>query len=299
MSLILELQKITNNVKFNEPMSQHTSFKVGGLVDIFLEIEDDEELKKVIRLCHQFQTPYFIIGGGSNLLVKDKGIQGVVIKLVGNFKKIQVFDNGRVIAGAGALLPKLVNLTYKFGLSGLEFAVGIPGTIGGAVIGNAGVAEKSIANCLISVNVLDKEEVKIKKLAPQNCGFSYRNSNLKKYIIVNVEILLTKSKICSIVYNLEGYKQKRKNTQPINFKSAGCIFKNPRGNFAGKLIDDAGLKGLRIGGAYISHKHANFILNDGTATADDILNLMAKIKDKVFDKFGIKLEEEIVIIGAE
>ncbi|MEW6097317.1 MAG: FAD-binding protein, partial [bacterium] len=227
MSLDLEIQKITHNVKFNEPMSKYTYFKVGGLADIFVEIADEEELKKIVKLCNQFQTPYFILGGGSNLLVKDKGIRGVVIKLVGDFKKIQLFDNGRIVAGAGVLLPRLVNLAYKKALSGLEFAVGIPGTIGGAVIGNAGIAEKSIAQCLTSVNVLDKEEVKIKKLVLQDCNFSYRNSNLKKYIILGVEILLTKSKICSIVYNLEVYKQKRKNNQPVNSKSAGCIFKNP------------------------------------------------------------------------
>ncbi len=299
MSLSLEIQKITRNVKFNEPMSQHTSFKVGGLADIFLEVGNEEELKKVIGLCHQFQTPYFILGSGSNLLVKDKGIRGVVIKLVGEFKKIRVLDSCRIVAGAGALLSGLVNLTCKKEFSGLEFAVGIPGTIGGAVVGNAGVAEKFIANYLTFVNVLDKKEIKIKKLAPKDYDFFYRNSNLKKYIILNIEILLTKSKICSIVYNWDAYKQKKKGTQPINSKSAGCIFKNPEGNFAGKLIDEAGLKGLRIGGAYVSHKHANFILNDGTATATNILNLIAKIKDKVFEKFGIKLEEEIVIVGAE
>jgi len=299
MTLALEIQKITHNVKFNEVMSKHTSFKVGGQADIFLEIGDEEELKNVVTLCNQFQTPYFILGGGSNLLVKDKGIRGVVIKLAGDFKKTQVFNNGKIVVGAGVLLPQLVNLTYKKELSGLEFAVGIPGTIGGAVIGNAGVAEKAIGNCVTSVKVLDKEEIEIKKLLPQDCGFSYRNSNLKKYIVLDVEILLTKNKICSIVYNLEKYKQKRKNSQPINPKSAGCIFKNPTGNFAGKLIDEAGLKGLRIGGAYVSHKHANFILNEGTATAADILNLIAMIKKRVFDKFGIKLEEEIVIVGEE
>jgi len=296
MNIALEIQKITSKVKFNEPMSQHTSFRVGGLADIFLEINDEEELKKIINLCHQSQTPYFILGGGSNILVKDSGIRGVVIKLGGELKKIQVFDNGRLVVGAGVLLPRLVNLISKKGFSGLESLVGIPGTVGGAVMGNAGVSEKSIGNCIIAVKVLDKEKVKITRLPAKDCGFSYRNSHLEKYIILEVEILLTKIKICSIVYNLDWYKKKRKNTQPMSSKSAGCIFKNPVGNFAGKLIDEAGLKGLRRGGAYISHKHANFILNDGTATATDILNLITLIKEMVFKKFGIELEEEIVII---
>jgi UDP-N-acetylmuramate dehydrogenase len=297
MSLDLEIQKITNNVKFNEPMHQHTYFKVGGKADIFVEVNNEGELNKVVELCNQFQTPYFILGSGSNLLVKDKGIRGVVIKLVGDFKKIQLFDNCRIVAKAGVLLQKLVNFSCKNVLSGLEFAVGIPGTIGGAVVGNAGIKDKSISNLITAVSVLDKG--KIKKLLPKDCEFSYRNSNLKKFIILDVEILLTKNKFCSIVYNLDKYKQKRRNTQPISSKSAGCIFKNLEGFAAGKLIDDAGLKGTRIGGAYISHKHANFILNDGTASANDILNLIALIKEKVFDKFGIELEEEIIIVGED
>lgn len=297
MNLILEIQKITPKVKFNEPMSRHTTFKVGGAADIFLEINNEEELKKIVELLPKFHKPYFILGGGSNLLVKDTGIRGVVIKLVGEFKKIQVFDNGRIIAGAGVLLQRLVNLTCKKGLSGLEFAVGIPGTIGGAVVGNAGVSDKSIADCITFVKVMDKN--KIKRLTAQDCGFSYRNSDLKKYIILDVEILLTKSKIYNTLYNLEEYRQRRRKTQPINSKSAGCVFKNPVGNFAGRLIDEAGLKGLRIGGAYISHKHANFILNDGTASAKNMLDLIVRIKEKVLDKFGVTLEEEIITIGEE
>lgn len=297
MSLELEIQKITNNVKFSEPMTKHTYFRVGGKADIFVEICNEEELKKVIELCDKFNTTYFILGGGSNLLVKDRGIKGVVIKLIGGFKKIQLFDNCKLVAGSGVLLKKLVNFTCKKGLSGLEFAVGIPGTIGGAVVGNAGVGDKSIGNFITAIRVLDKKE--FKKLTPKDCDFSYRNSNLKKYIVLDVEILLTKNNICSIVYKLDEYKQKRKNTQPISLKSAGCVFKNPIGNFAGKLIDEAGLKGTRIGGAYVSHKHANFILNDGTASAKDILNLIDVIKKKVFDKFGIELEEEIVIVGED
>ncbi|MFH1562409.1 MAG: UDP-N-acetylmuramate dehydrogenase [Nitrospirota bacterium] len=301
MNLAEELQKVIYNVRVNEPMSQHTSFGVGGPADIFMEVGDEEELRKIVSLCNQFHTQYFILGGGTNLLVRDEGIRGVVIKLVGEFKRIEVSDKS-IIAGAGISLAKLVNWAYAKGLSGLEFAVGIPGTIGGAVIGNAGVAEKSIGNCLNYIRVLDKEAClveKIKKLAPKECGFSYRNSRLKKYIILDVEILLTKSKICSIVNRLERYKQKRGNTQPVKTKSAGCIFKNPPDNFAGKLIDEAGLKSFRLGGAYVSQKHANFILNDGTATAMDILDLIAEIKEKVFEKFGVKLEEEIVIIGED
>lgn len=292
----MNLALITPDIKFNEPMSRHTSFGVGGLADIFVEVGDEEKLRNLVQLLHQSGTPYFILGGGTNLLVGDKGIQGVVIKLVGEFKRLEVSERG-IIAGAGVSLVKLVNYASAKGLSGLEFAVGIPGTVGGAVVGNAGVAEKSIGNYLNYIRVLDKE--KIKKLAPKDCGFSYRNSRLKKYIVLDVEILLTKNKICSIVNRLEGYKQKRGNTQPIKGKSAGCIFKNPQGNFAGKLIDDAGLKGLRCGGAYVSHKHANFILNDGTATATDILNLIAIIKERVSKKFGVTLEEEVVIVGED
>ncbi|MEW6606012.1 MAG: UDP-N-acetylmuramate dehydrogenase [bacterium] len=290
MNLVLELQKITNKVKLNEPMSCHTYFKVGGLADIFVEVGNEGELKQVVSLCAQFKTPFFVLGGGSNVLVTDKGIRGVVIKLVDEFKKIRWLDNGRIITGAGVELPKLVNLTCKRGLSGLEFAVGIPGTIGGAVIGNAGIQEKSIGDCVSFVKILDN------KLSHKECGFSYRNSNLRKYVILEVEILLKKAEISHITTVLQDYKQKRKDTQPQGYRSAGCIFKNPPGNFAGKLIDDVGLKGLRIGGAYISNKHANFILNDGTATAMDILNLITKIKKSVFDKFGIGLEEEIIII---
>ncbi|MDI6736038.1 MAG: UDP-N-acetylmuramate dehydrogenase [bacterium] len=298
MNLALELKKITPHIKFNEPMSSHTSLRIGGPADIFIEVGNEEELKKIVELVYQSGTPYFILGGGTNLLVGDNGIRGVVIKLVGEFKRIKVSDRG-IIIGAGVPLTRLVNWASAKGLSGLEFAVGIPGTVGGAVIGNAGVAEKTIGDCITRVRVMDKQKVKIENLTPQKCGFSYRMSQLKKYIILDVEILLTKSKICSIVNRLEGYKQKRWNTQPIKTKSAGCIFKNPPGNFAGKLIDEAGLKGLRLGGAYVSHKHANFILNDGTASAENILDLIAKIKEKVLDKFGITLEEEIVIVGED
>ncbi len=298
MDLALELQKITSDIKFNESMSRHTSFRLGGPVDIFIEVGDEEKLRKIVELVYRADRPYFILGGGTNFLVRDKGIRGVVIKLVGEFKKIAVSDRG-LIVGAGVSLSRVVNWASAKGLSGLEFAVGIPGTVGGAVVGNAGVAEKSIGDCITTVRVMDKQGTGIKKLIPKNGDFSYRNSHLKKYIVLDVEILLTKNKIYSIVNRVEEYKQKRKNTQPIKVKSAGCIFKNPPDNFAGKLIDEAGLKGLRVGGAYVSHKHANFILNDGTATATDVLNLISMIKKKVLDKFGRRLEEEIVIVGEE
>ncbi|MDP3888765.1 MAG: UDP-N-acetylmuramate dehydrogenase [bacterium] len=282
-----------DKVKIDEPMKNHTTFKVGGPADLFCEAETEEEIAKAVRLCQKLEVPYFILGGGSNILVSDKGIRGIVIKIINN--KMEIKDD-KVNVGAGQSLPTLVLKTIDKNLEGLEFAAGIPGTVGGAVVGNAGAWQKDVGDKVARVRVLNPEG-EIKWLSREECGFSYRDSRFKTSgeIILEAEFTLATRENGEVKEEIKSNIEKRSG-QPQE-PSAGCVFVNPKPDSAGRLIDECGLKGTKIGDAEISPDHANFIINIGSAKASDVLALMDLMEQKVFEKFGIKLKREIKVVG--
>jgi len=287
------IKKLGLAVKTNEPLASHTTFKIGGPADFFVEVEEEEKLLKLIKLLKELKLPYFILGGGSNLLVADEGFRGVVVKIANCELRIANF---KIIAGAGVSLGRLVELAAKNSLTGLEFAAGIPGTVGGAVRGNAGAWGQAIGDRVKRVKVLTPQG-EIKWIGASDCHFSYRQSRFKKTkeIILEVELELEKGNKKEIQEKISQNLAKRA-TQPKE-PSAGCIFVNPKPLVAGELIDKCGLKGKRIGDAQISPKHANFIVNLGKAKAADVNKLIKLIKEKVKEKFGVELEEEIFLLG--
>jgi len=299
--LIKALDK--TSLKFNESLSGHTSFRIGGPAKAFYVAKTTEQLIKAVKLARNLKIPYFILGSGSNILVSDKGFKGIVIKLQGSGFRVQGL---RIFAESGVLLSKLVKFATENSLSGLEFAAGIPGTLGGAIVGNSGAKTGSISDVIEKVTVLGKakgppwewpeDSPGVKELACSNCRFSYRTSRFKKSgeVILLAVLKLKKAKKSEIKKRIKKTLESRKN-QPWG-KSAGCIFKNPKNKSAGVVIEQAGLKGQRVGDAEISKKHANFIINRGHAKASDVLELIALVKKKVWEKFKVRLEEEIVII---
>lgn len=285
--------KSIRGLKKNEPLAKHTTFGIGGPADWFCEAKTTEEVAEAVTAARKAEIPSFILGKGSNLLVADEGFRGLVIAI----RNTQyIIRNTEIIAEAGTPLKKLVQLAVKNSLSGLEFAVGIPGTIGGAVVGNAGTARKWIGDLVEKVEVLG-EDGEIHQLPTSECQFAYRTSRFKKTkeVILRVWLRLKKDEPKMIKKKMAEFWAKRKN-QPIQ-KSAGSIFKNPPGKSAGWLIDQCGLKGKTIGETQISPKHANFIVNLGQANCQDVLKLISLAKEKVKQKFGVVLDEEIKIVG--
>jgi len=286
-----------NRVKLNEPLAYHTTFKIGGPADLFYEAKNEEELIKVVSITRKIRTPFFILGNGSKLLVGDKGFRGLVIK--NKNKKIEIEEESetpKVVAGSGLYIEDLTRELQKKSIGGLEFMVGIPATVGGAVRGNAGAWQQAIGDKITRVRILTSEG-KTKWLKKAECEFAYRQSRFKRTdeIILEVEFILEKEDQKDIEKKIAENLEKRKN-QPKE-PSVGCIFVNPKPKSAGELIEKCGLKGVTIGGAQISPKHANFIVNLGGAKADDVVGLITLARQKVKEKFGIELEEEIVRIG--
>lgn len=297
--LFTEIQDLNiGKVKRNELLSQHTTMKIGGPADIFIEPSSLENIQKVMTFLKEKQIPWRAIGRGSNLLVSDKGIEGVVIKLGSGLDHLSINDS-TITVGGGHSLVSLSTLISKKGLSGLEFASGIPGSVGGAVYMNAGAHGSDISKILTKAHVLF-EDGSIEWLSNDDMEFTYRTSVLQKKhpgIVLEAEFQLTKGDRTAIVSQMQKNKDYRKETQPWNFPCAGSIFRNPLPNYAGKLIEDAGLKGFQMGGAKISEMHGNFIVNAGNATAKDVLDLIQHIKDTILNLYGIKMETEVEIIG--
>ena len=287
----------------NEPMAKHITFRTGGPADWYAYIENVEMLQRVIALCKQFDVPYYVIGNGSNVLVSDAGIRGVVLRLSGEFDEITLNESVpegicRITAGAGAMLSRLAMAAGKKGFTGLEFAGGIPGTIGGAVLMNAGAYGGEIKDTLRAVEVLT-EDGTIQRLSTEELNLSYRHSVLMETggIVLKAYFTLTIRPKIQIFATMESYKKARQEKQPLEFPSAGSTFKRPTGYFAGKLIQDAGLKGYQIGGAMVSTKHAGFVINAGNATAKDVCGLIAHITKTVREQFGVTLEPEVRFLG--
>ena len=286
------------DVKMDEPMSNHTSFKIGGTADIFVKADSVEILKSLLEFAKSNDIDVTIIGNGSNLLVKDNGIRGIVIKLDFKDIKIEKLDDKRakVIAEAGVTLGMLAQRLVKENISGFEFAAAIPGSIGGAVRMNAGGEFKDI---VVKTKCMD-EDGNIKVLTNEEQKFSYRHSIFaeEKLIILETELLLNiEDNSDEIRRRMAEYLESRKAKQPLNYPSAGSTFKRGADFITAKLIDDCGLKGFSIGGAQVSEVHAGFVVNTGNATAEDVLNLVNHVKEKVFEKFGKEIELEIEVLG--
>lgn len=284
-------------IKINESMKNHTSFRIGGPADILVLPQDVQEIKKIVAFCKGEGVPFFVMGNGTNLLVKDKGIRGVVIKLAQNFNDIEVNKN-LIRCKAGVAVSTIGRVALENSLSGLEFSCGIPGSVGGAVVMNAGAYGGQMADVVKKVSVMDFEG-NIYDMSKNELEYSYRYSVLQKgdRILLDVEMELSPGDYNDIKTRMEDFLARRKQKQPLNLPSAGSAFKRPPGNFAGYLIEKAGLKGYRIGGAMVSDLHAGFIVNIDNATCEDVLNLINHIQKEVKEKFNVELEPEIKIQG--
>ena len=296
------------NSKFqkNVLLKNYTTFRIGGKAEYFFVAKNKEDLIRAISVAKKLKLPFFVLGGGSNLLVSDKGFNGILIKIRNTKYEIPACPAGRqntkIMAEAGVMLGELVNILAKTELSGLEWAAGIPGTVGGAIFGNAGAFNKSMKDVVKSVEALEvkNEKCKVKNFKNRDCKFSYRDSifkNNKNLIILSVTLQMKRGDKKEIENKIKKNLEQRNKTQPLNFPSGGSIFKNPPGFFAGELVKRCGLKGKKIGNVKISEKHSNFIVNLGNGKAKDVIKLIKLIKQKVKKKFGVTLEEEIQFLG--
>ena len=280
-----------------EPMGKHTTFRIGGPADLFVAPENTDEIKKLIAICKEEEVPYFILGNGSNLLVSDKGYRGVIIQLYRSFGQITLKEN-EIHAQAGALLSGIAAMAREASLTGFEFAGGIPGTLGGAVVMNAGAYGGEMKDVLKEVTVLTPEG-EVVTLQARELQMGYRTSIIKEsgYIVLEAVISLKKGDQDEIKSRMQELAGMRSSKQPLSYPSAGSTFKRPEGYFAGKLIMDSGLRGYQVGGAQVSEKHCGFVINTGNATAKDVTTLMADVQRIVMEKFGVKLEPEVKFLG--
>lgn len=280
-----------------EPMAQHTSFRIGGPAQFFLCPGSAEDIATLVRYCREEALPYFIMGNGSNLLVADAGYRGIVIQLYRNFQNVTI-EGTCIRAEAGALLSTIANLAKDEGLSGMEFASGIPGALGGAVMMNAGAYGSEMKDILRSATVLDAD-CEIREVSLEELALGYRTSAVKRegWIVLGATLALEKGDPEEIAKAYEKLREQRTQKQPLNYPSAGSTFKRPEGYFAGKLIMDAGLSGYSVGDAQISEKHCGFVINKGAATAADVLALIRHTQDTVEAKFGVRLEPEVRFLG--
>ncbi len=285
------------NVRINEPMSAHTTFKIGGPADVFVTPRSRSALIAAIKLFRQLGFKYRIIGNGSNLLVGDKGIRGAVIEIGKALGEINISGN-TITAQSGVLLSKLANSAARNGLSGLEFASGIPGSLGGAVYMNAGAYGGEMKDVITKVTYLD-DNCDVKELPAGKCDFGYRHSFFtdKDYVILEAEMKLVHKNVRVILDDIKELTERRVSKQPIDKPSAGSTFKRPEGYYAAALIEHAGLKGYSCGGAAVSEKHSGFVVNNGGATAEDVMNVIRHVQKTVLEKNGVNLETEVKLIG--
>lgn len=300
MDFALRLESVIDkkNIKIDEYMKNHTSFKVGGVADILVVPGTVKEINNVIKLCMEDHVPYYIMGFGSNILVRDGGIRGVVIKLE-KLNSITV-EGESIRVQCGASFARASREALNASLTGLEFACGIPGTVGGAVAMNAGAYGGEVKDVIEEATVIDKEG-NLLHLNKEQLELGYRTSAVLKHGYVAIECVfkLKKGVYTEIKESVDTLMKKRSEKQPLEYPSAGSTFKRPVGFFAGKLIEDSGLKGFSLGGAEVSEKHSGFIINKNNATSEEILSLIAHVQETVKDKFGVKLEPEVRIIGED
>lgn len=286
-----------NRVLFDEPMSQHTTFRIGGPADVFVMPENYEQIREVLRLCKEEKLPFFVLGNGSNLLVSDSGYRGVIIQMDRNMEEIRL-DGEEIHACAGALLSSVAVAARNASLTGFEFAGGIPGTIGGAAVMNAGAYGGELKDVLKEVTVMTREG-EILTIPADKLEMGYRTSIIKTagYLVLEAVISLKKGDEEKIRAVMKELSERRTEKQPLDYPSAGSTFKRPEGYFAGKLIMDSGLRGYRAGGAQVSEKHCGFVINAGGATAEDVRSLMDHVIRVVREKYGVTLEPEVKFLG--
>ena len=300
------VQTLVNQWKENKigvicdaPMKEYTSFKAGGNAEALVTVETADQLQQVLADVHGAGVPSMLLGNGSNTLFKDSGYGGVVIKLGESFAACEHLGGGLVTAGASVLMSVLAKYLLRQSLSGFEFASGIPGSLGGAVFMNAGAYGGEIKDILVSATAVSRDGSEIREFTAEELQLSYRHSLLEEngYIVISAKLQLQPGVQEEIQAKMRELMEKRNSKQPVQYPSAGSTFKRPEGYFAGKLIEDAGLKGVSVGGAQVSVLHSGFVINTGGATATDILDLMSLVQNTVYDKFGVKLEPEVRIIG--
>lgn len=286
-----------NRVLFDEPMSQHTTFRIGGPADVFVMPENYEQIREVLRLCREEKLPFFVLGNGSNLLVSDSGYRGVIIQMDRNMEEIRV-EGEEIHACAGALLSSVAVAARNASLTGFEFAGGIPGTIGGAAVMNAGAYGGELKDVLKEVTVMTREG-ELLTIPVDKLEMGYRTSIIKTagYLVLEAVISLKKGDEEKIRAVMKELSERRTEKQPLDYPSAGSTFKRPEGYFAGKLIMDSGLRGYRVGGAQVSEKHCGFVINAGGATAEDVRTLMEHVIEVVREKYGVTLEPEVKFLG--
>jgi len=292
-------QKLSKyNLQINYPMKNVTSFHIGGEADFFVRPTSVSDIMEILNIAKDYSYPVFVMGNGSNLLVSDKGIRAIVIQLTDNFNKLTRIDDYTVEVDAGMSMTSLSKYFLEQSLEGFEFACGIPGTLGGAVTMNAGAYDSMMSKVVTEVIALDKD-MNLRKISNENIKFSYRNSIISKenMLVLTVRIRLEKGNYDDIKAKIEDYTYRRTSKQPLSAYSAGSTFKRPEGHFAGKLIEDSGLKGLVMKNAAVSSFHSGFIINTGDATCEEVINLITFVKQVVLNKFNVMLEEEVKIIG--
>ena len=287
------------DILFKEPMSGHTSFRVGGPADYFVQPASREEIRGAIMAAKEEKVPFFVIGNGSNLLVSDRGWRGMILQVGKNYQEITVDDN-IITARSGATLARVAKEALDHSLTGMEFAAGIPGSVGGAVAMNAGAYDGEIRNILLDAEVMTSEGEFI-TIPAADLDLSYRHSCVfeKDYLVLSARFLLAPGDPGQIRGRMDELARARKEKQPLEYPSAGSTFKRPKGYFAGKLIQDAGLKGYTVGGAQVSEKHSGFVINRGGATAEEIAFLIAQVQKKVEQQFGVRMEPEVRFVGFE
>ena len=300
---IKQIEKCINNnfIKLDESMSKHTSFKVGGNADAYIIIQNKEDLIEVLKIAKEYNLPITIVGNGTNLLVKDNGIRGIVINYSSsNFEIIDENNEYKIRVDAGVKNGVLAQFLLKNELTGFEFAAGIPGTIGGAIYMNAGAFGSEIANIVESVTYINIKDLKMHTIKNEQCKFAYRTSIFEQKedkIILEAIFNFKKGKREEIAQKMDEYRNKRFSSQPLDKPSAGSTFKRGENFITAKLIDECNLKGYKIGGAQVSEKHAGFIINTGNASAKDVIDLIEYVKTKVYEKFGVEIKPEVRIIG--
>lgn len=286
-------------IKINEPLKKHTTFKIGGPADIMLFPSSINDLQKAINICVEDNLPYFIMGQGSNLLVRDGGYRGIIIKIGSNLKKFVVQDT-KIYAEAGVRLSELARAAAAHSLTGFEFAEGIPGSLGGAVVMNAGAYDSEMKNVLESVQALNTRG-QIDTFKVEELDMSYRKSIFQEndLIIVSAILQLKRGEKTLIQTTMRDFARRRREKQPLDYPSAGSVFRRPEGIYVGPIIEKIGLKGCAIGDAQVSEKHAGFIINKGNATASDVLKLISFIQEKALQTYGIELKPELAIVGED
>lgn len=299
-----EIQKYLENIVgaghllVDEPMAKHISFRVGGPADFFVLPQDTQELEKVLAFCRAQELAHYLKGNGSNLLVRDGGYRGIIIETKA-LSQIQVTETA-ITAGPGALLRDVADVALEHALTGMEFASGIPGSIGGAVVMNAGAYDGEMKDIVEGVTVIKKDGTGA-TLDLEGCNFGYRQSSIQEqgWVVTGVKLRLRDGDYNTIQGKMKDFNDRRRSKQPLEYPSAGSTFRRPAGYFAGKLIQDSGMQGATVGGARVSEKHAGFVINGGDATARDIQDLIAKVQSEVLAQYGVALRTEVIMIGEE